>query len=777
MNKYEIKLELNHILEQLKELCIISKTKSIVEKLEPSNDLLYLNDVLDKVDEALMIIARFDRAPIMMSESYVETVEIAKKGGVLTGQELYVTVKLLNTIKANIQFLETLKKENIACQYYSEFVDNLYLNEFLYSNLVKSIDETGYVLDSASMNLSSIRRRIILIDGKIKSKLQEIVSKDTSKLSQATISMRDNHYVVPVKIEHKNSFKGNILDVSGTGQTVYIEPLAVVELTNQKAELIQEEKKEIEKILRNLSFDIGRDSDVLIENYNIIVNIDLIFAKAMLAKKQNAERPQINFNHQFDLINARHPLLKVKKVIPNNLCFNDYLGIIITGPNTGGKTVLLKTVGLLSLMVKYGLLIPADKNSNIMIFDYIFCDIGDDQSIIENLSTFSGHMSNIVDIINNVTPNSLVLFDEIGGGTDPTEGSNLAISILEHLVDNRIAFITTTHYSELKTYAYSSEKIVNASMEFDKDTLSPTYRLKLGVPGSSNAFDIATRLGLSKCIIDKARSLSKESETDVSLLIKKLETMSLYYEQETLKAKEQIEKAELSEKLFKKRLESLEKEKDKIIKDAYAEAESEINLIKEDALNVLSKIKDQNAKNIKLHEIIALQKDVKDINTEIIEKPKPKQEDNRPLRLGDDVYVPDYDQYGSVTKVLKDGKYTVSLGNVTMTLTRNKLQYRTKVEPKKQVRVSTTKLAKSSSMSIRLDLRGERYEDAKEKLDKYFDDALLYGIKQFTIIHGYGTGTIRTLVLNYLKNNRNVESHRFGVDGEGGMGVTVVTLK
>ena len=777
MNKYEIKLELNHILEQLKELCIISKTKSIVEKLEPSNDLLYLNDVLDKVDEALMIIARFDRAPIMMSESYVETVEIAKKGGVLTGQELYVTVKLLNTIKANIQFLETLKKENIACQYYSEFVDNLYLNEFLYSNLVKSIDETGYVLDSASMNLSSIRRRIILIDGKIKSKLQEIVSKDTSKLSQATISMRDNHYVVPVKIEHKNSFKGNILDVSGTGQTVYIEPLAVVELTNQKAELIQEEKKEIEKILRNLSFDIGRDSDVLIENYNIIVNIDLIFAKAMLAKKQNAERPQINFNHQFDLINARHPLLKVKKVIPNNLCFNDYLGIIITGPNTGGKTVLLKTVGLLSLMVKYGLLIPADKNSNIMIFDHIFCDIGDDQSIIENLSTFSGHMSNIVDIINNVTPNSLVLFDEIGGGTDPTEGSNLAISILEHLVDNKIAFITTTHYSELKTYAYSSEKIVNASMEFDKDTLSPTYRLKLGVPGSSNAFDIATRLGLSKRIIDKARSLSKENETDVSLLIKKLETMSLYYEQETLKAKEQKEKAELSEKLFKKRLESLEKEKDKIIKDAYAEAESEINLIKEDALNVLSKIKDQNAKNIKLHEIIALQKDVKDINTEIIEKPQPKQEDNRPLRLGDDVYVPDYDQYGSVTKVLKDGKYTVSLGNVTMTLTRNKLQYRTKVEPKKQVRVSTTKLAKSSSMSIRLDLRGERYEDAKEKLDKYFDDALLYGIKQFTIIHGYGTGTIRTLVLNYLKNNRNVESHRFGVDGEGGMGVTVVTLK
>ena len=460
MNKYTQKLELNTIIRQLVDNCIMAKTKNIASNIKPTNDILALNRMLDEVDEALQISMRLDRAPIMMSEEYEYPVKMAKKGGILSGIELYQTVKLYNTIKANYSFVQTLQKENINAIYYIERVNSLYLNEYLLHNLEKSIDEDGAVLDNATPNLASIRRRLQLIDSKIKNKLQEMLSKEASKLSQPTISMRDGHYVLPVKVEYKNSFRGNILDVSGSQQTVFIEPFQVVELTVQKAELINLEKQEIEKILRFLSQDVGHEADILLENYNSLVNIDLIFAKAMLAKSQNAERPTINDQHILNLVNARHPLLKVKKVIPNNISFDNFLGIVITGPNTGGKTVLLKTVGLLVLMTKCGLLIPASKHSNVMIYDKICCDIGDDQSIQANLSTFSSHMKNITEIINMVTPNSIVLFDEIGGGTDPDEGSKLAISILDYLIQNQISFITTTHYSELKLFAYDNSASV-----------------------------------------------------------------------------------------------------------------------------------------------------------------------------------------------------------------------------------------------------------------------------------------------------------------------------
>lgn len=778
MNKFEKKLEIDVILNQLKDYCIIEKTKSNVSKLQPSSNLLYLNTELDKADEALQIIERMDRAPIMMTEEYESSVKLAEKGSVLSGIELYTTVKLYNTIKYNILFLNSLKKENINCTYYEEYVNNLYINEYLYSSLKKSIDEDGEVLDNATQQLASIRHRLHTIDARIKQKLQEILGREASKLSQNTISIRDGHYVLPVKSEYKNSFKGSILDVSGSQQTVYIEPQQIIELTSKKAELIQEEKVEVERILRFLSKDVGNEAAILLENYGIIVNIDMMFAKAMLAKKQEASKPKINNDLVLDLVEARHPLLKVKKVIPNNISFDKYQGIVITGPNTGGKTVLLKTVGLLTLMVKYGLLIPASKKSNVMIYDNIFCDIGDDQSIESNLSTFSAHMTNIVNIIESVTPNSLVLFDEIGGGTDPTEGSNLAIAILEYLVNNKISFITTTHYSELKTYAYSSTLIVNASMEFNRDTLSPTYHLKLGIPGSSNAFEIASKLGLKSEIIENARIRTVENSNDVSELIKKLEHTSTKLEEKLEEALTEKNEYNKLNKDLEQKIKKLEQEKESILNKIQQSALEEVEKVKNDALELLDEIKSQKSNNLKLHEAIALQKMVDDIEVKT-NKPKKssKKVNTRPLKEGDDVYSKDYDQYGVIVKKLKNGNFNVNFGNFVIKMEPSELELVEKDQtPKPKVNITRSVVSKSR-VGLSLDLRGERYEDAKEMLDRYFDDALFAGIKQFTIIHGYGTGTIRTLVQNYVKNSKLVDSYRYGGQGEGGMGSTIVTLK
>ena len=778
MNKYSSKLELNHIIDQLVSFCVMEDTKLFAAKLTPINDLETLNQLLDEADEALRIVLRYDRAPIHISKPYEKSVILARKGGLLDAAELYETARLYQTIKANFHFLQVLQKEEIACLNYEGWLYRLDVNEYLDSLLIKSVDESGNVLDNATPTLSSLRKRITQIDIRIKNKLQELLAKEASKLSQSTISMRDGHYVIPVKIEYKNSVKGNLLDTSGSGQTVYIEPLPVMELNSQKQALMAEEKMEVEKILRNLSNLVGEEAENLLNNYQIIKQIDFTFAKAMLANKEEAARPQINNEHILRLVDARHPLLKVKKVIPNNISFDQYLGIVITGPNTGGKTVLLKTVGLLVLMTKCGLLIPASKASNVMIYDKICCDIGDEQSILENLSTFSGHMSNIVEIINTITPNSLVLFDEIGGGTDPSEGASLAISILQYLLKQKVAFITTTHYPELKSFAYSCNEIVNASMEFDTSTLNPTYHLQLGIPGSSNAFEIATTLGLKKEIIDDARNRTAQTDSDVSVLIKKLEASNHELALQIEASNKLIEANEQKQKELTNKLANIEQERQRILKNAQKKADDEVYKIKQDALKVLNAIKDNQNSGLKLHEVIALKKELETLNPDIEESPKAKEYEviTKELKVGDDVYVKDYDQHGTISKIMKDGTYLVAFGNVNMRLPLEDLAL-AKEEKKDKAEVSIIKSTSAATISLRLNLIGLRYEEARDKLDKYFDDCLLSGIKQFTIIHGYGTGALRGLVQDFLKRHPQVAEYRYGGAGEGGMGATVVTLK
>ena len=779
MNKHLLKLEFDKIIDSLLSFAIIDNTKSLIKKIEPYNDIDELNSALDEVDEALKIICRYGKAPIYFSSDISNIPSFVKKGGILDGLEIYNVGRFYKTIKENKDYLLKLHKENIDCKYYQEIVDSMFLNELLLHNIERSVDETGYVLDDASMTLKSIRNRLSKIEIRIKNKLQEIIAKESKKLSLQTVTMRDGHFVIPVKSEYKNSIKGAILDISGTEQTVYIEPNEIIEIQSLKNDLLNQEKQEIEKILRFLTLDIAEYIDLMIDDLKKIIHIDFVFAKADLAKKQNANRVQINNQHILNLINAYHPLLNVKKVIPNTIQFENNLGIIITGPNTGGKTVLLKTVGLLCTMTKYGLLIPADPKSNVMIFDMICCDIGDEQSIIENLSTFSGHMNNIVDIIASITPNSLILFDEIGGGTDPSEGVSLAIAILDYLIENNIKFIVTTHYSELKLYAYNKKLVENASMEFNSETLNPTYHLRVGIPGSSNALLIAKRLGLKEEIIQNAEKNDRNNNDEIKNTIIKLEEK---YQEYDIKCKDLDDLIKLNEEKdieLSKRLKNIDNEKDKIINKAYSKALNDIEKIKEEANVLLNDLKQQNNSNLKLHELIEYQNQLKNIDVDAPNKEKNKKEERviyTDYKVGDDVYVEKYDQYGYIVKINKNNKYDVSIGNMVITLSNNELDKRTN-DKKDKGYSNVTVVGASRQISLSLDLRGMRYDEAKDAIDKYFDDVLLNNIKQFTIIHGYGTGTMRNLVNDYLKNNKYVDSYRYGVQGEGGLGVTVVNLK
>jgi len=780
MNKYYKKLEFDQIINQLKDFAVNDVTKKAIDNLEPSNDLEYLNETLSQTDEALCIINRMERAPIMISSNYEKLLNITSKGGILAAFELYETVKLYSTIKANHKLLINLQKEDIECKYYQGFVENLIYHEYVDEKLRKAINEDGEILDEASPNLKNIRQKLRNIESRIKSKLQEIINKENNKLSQLIVTIRNGCYCLPVRAEYKHSFPGTIIDQSASSQTVYIEPLAIGNMKVEIANLLNLEKEEIEKILRELSNLLTTYDEELRVSFKTICYIDNIFARATLAKSYNGSKPKINNQGRLNLVNARHPLLKVKKVIPNNVSFGDnYYGIIITGPNTGGKTVLIKTVGLLSLMIKYGLLIPAESTSNIMIYDNIYCDIGDDQSIQNNLSTFSSHIGNISQIIDQVTPHSLALFDEIGSGTDPIEGSNLAVAILRYLINKKVSFITTTHYSELKNFGFNEEHVINASMEFNDQTLEPTYRLVLGISGSSNAFNIARRLGLNEQIIKNAEELMENSDTEERHLIQKLEQEYLKLSEERTLLNKQIEEYEKLKSEYESKIEQLEKDKEKVLKKVEAKYKEEIEYKLAEIDEILEELNElKNRKDIKLHEIIDVKSKVSNVK-EVKEKPKKiiKPSKDEKIEVGDNVFVPAYGQYGNVQKILKDGKYQVAIGNILIKLPKEDL---TKVDSYKDPEENNNIHYVSESktrVSLTLDLRGERYETAKDKLEKYIDDLIIHKIHQATIIHGYGTGVIRELVQNFVKNNKNIASYRYGGENEGGFGVTIITLK
>jgi DNA mismatch repair protein MutS2 len=600
-------------------------------------------------------------------------------------------------------------------------------------------------------------------------------------LSDAIITIRNDRFVIPVKQEYRSVYGGIIHDQSSSGQTLFIEPQAIVQLNNVLQETRVKETQEIERILVELSEKVGAFTPELLHNVKVLAQIDFLVAKAKYAKAIKGSKPILNNEGRVKLFKAKHPLIPNDVVVANDIFLGDeFTTIVITGPNTGGKTVTLKTIGLCTLMAQSGLQIPALDGSETAVFSSVYADIGDEQSIEQSLSTFSSHMVNIVDILKHVDYDSLVLFDELGAGTDPQEGAALAISILDEVYKRGARVIATTHYPELKAYGYDREGVINASVEFNVETLSPTYKLLIGVPGRSNAFEISKRLGLEENVISNARSHIGEDTNKVENMIASLEDSRKKAEEEELEAKNHLKQAEILHKDLQKQIDEYHQERDAMVEKAAKEAAAIVENAQREAEAIIAdlrKLRLEKHADVKEHELIDAKKRLEEA------APKVKKTTNkaaRPLdkslKPGDEVKVVSFGQKGHLIEKVSNNEWQVQIGIMKMKVKESDLEFikSTKV---KETKPLTTIKGRDYHVSVELDLRGERFENAISRVEKYVDDALLAGYSSVSIIHGKGTGALRSGVQEYLKNHRSVKRIRFGEAGEGGTGVTVVEFK
>ena len=775
MIKYHNILEFDKIIDLLKQEIILDTNLEKLDDLILSSNILEINSMLNETMEAKTIIERMGRFPLYFNTNVDYELMKTTKRGVLQVHDILEVGKLLDTVKNIIIFNDTLFSHEINNQIFDNYCQALIYLKNLNLRIKDTINTFGEILDTASFELAQIRKRIKENEKAIQTKLQEIISKNQSKLTQTVVSMRHDRYVISVKNDFKNSIKGITHDTSSSGETVYIEPLVIFEINNRLNELREDEKKEIEKILREISEEIANNYDVLHQDYVVIEKLDLIFSKASLAIKQNGSRPKINDKGIVEMLNCYHPLLNVSNIVTNNIIIGkDYKGIIITGPNTGGKTVLLKTIGLLSLMVKFGLLVPCSSESNLAIFDEVYADIGDEQSISQNLSTFSSHLKNVIEIMNNVTNNSLVLLDELGSGTDPEEGSALAIAIFDYLISKDSLVIASSHYAELKVHAFENDNIINASVEFNVETLKPTYKLLIGVPGESNALKISKSLGIPEEIITKAENYVYEKNDDLKMTLDKLSNQSHLLEKKLNEVRDLEYQLKKKKEDINKIKEETYKEKNKILDEARKEAEEIIKKSISKIEDLMDELQSMKLKETKVHEIADLKHDIKELKAMTSSNGDVFPVDVE-IKVGDTVFIRMYNSSGKVLKINK-GRYEVSIGNATVTVKKEDLEP-TKSEAPQELIKSTHTFTARKTVKMSLDLRGLRYEDASPLIDDYLNDAYYANLKTVSIIHGFGTGVIRELVQTKLRASRYVESFRYGGQNEGGNGATIVTFK
>ncbi len=752
-----------------------------MEYLSPSVDEKQVEYSLNQSDEALRIILALGEAPLGGVTDITEAIKRAKISAMLSAQELLSISRLLYAVSQLKTFAERLNEIKVEAPIFSSQVNSLVSLNSLQTAINDCIDETGYVLDSASSELRSIRRSIQSTEARIKERLNQVVSERRNKLTDGIVTIRNERYVVPVRAEAKNTFGGTVHDQSSSGNTYFIEPKEVVDLNNKLQEYHVEERREIERILRALTEEVKKFVDALSVNVDVLGEIDFMFAKGKYARLIHATRPTMNTKGIIRLVAARHPLIDQKVVVPNDIELGDeYTTIVITGPNTGGKTVTLKTVGLLTLMAQAGLLIPAHETSQLAIFDHVFADIGDEQSIEQSLSTFSSHMTNIVRIMERLTVNSLILFDELGAGTDPKEGASLAISILDYVKVRGARTIATSHYPELKAYAYENDDVINASVEFNIETLSPTYRLLVGVPGRSNAFEISKRLGLKEAILTSARAYVETERTEMTDLITKLEDRGLELDHEIQLLQKQNQEVEEMRLDYERKIAKFEAERERVLEEIKKEAFENIRQAKEEAEQIVADLRQAKKMadlSIKDHELTEKLTSLKKSEAKQAEQFKRKAKNKGPLKAGDEVMVLSLNRQGELIEKTKNGEWMVQLGMMKVNIKEDDLEYIRQSVKKKETKKGKVIHKRNTNVGIQLDLRGERYEDAMLRLDKYFDDVLLAGYQTVTIIHGHGTGALRQGVHKYLKQNKHVASFRFGGAGEGGTGATVVELK
>ena len=771
---YDIKtLEFDKVLELLSNYAKTSYAKKLILETELNNSYDKIVKEKNYTKEAFDSIIKLSDLPIDNLADVNDSLKRVKLQGVLNEKELLNIVNLINNSENVIKYFKQLNDIKVDVNTLKTIVDNLSLFKTLKTNITLAINEEGIVVDNASKELFVVRRSLKSLENRLRAKLNELLQTKASMLTEPLIVQRDGRMCLPVKIEYKNSFKGVVHDLSSSNTTAYIEPEATLETANQIDSYLAEEKKQVQIILKNLSLLVGAEADSLINNLEILTKLDIVYSKALMAKDLGYNDVTLENKEAFEIKKAKHPLIDKDKCVPIDCEIGKkYSVIIITGPNTGGKTVAIKTIGLLHLMVYNGMMVPASSDSKFGFFDDILADIGDEQSIEQSLSTFSSHMTNIVNILNNISFKSLVLLDELGSGTDPKEGSGLAISIIDYLKKAGSRVIATTHYSELKNYAYNNEGIINASVEFNTDTLMPTYRLLLGVPGKSNAIEIAKRLGLNEEIIKMAKNELNNISSESSNLIGNLE-------EEMTKLRKEQEELEKEKKMYANLVYEVNKEKvdlvkrtDKIINDAKNKANDILKEAKEEASGLINEIKNMSEENFKEHQLAELTRKARSLEV----KNEEEALFNEELNVGDYVYIKTYEKYGTINKV-KGNKYFVNIGQFQMEFKRSELQLSAKPveKPKKETKLSGYNPASHASLS--LDLRGKRYEEVKTLMDDYIDQAIYGNLQQVSIIHGFGTGAIRKAVQEYLKTCPYVKSYRYGGEGEGLNGVTIVYLK
>ena len=784
MEKYYLeKLEYNKILEKLQTFCKTYLGKEEVKKLQPYTKEEKVKEKLKETDEAINMIYKTGNIAISEIADNTDGINILKAEGVLSAKKI---LEIVQVLKVSETLKKYFQKEYINNQDFltlSELFNNLYTNNNIVEKISKSIIDEETIADEASPELHSIRKKKIKITGQIREKLNTIIhsSQYAKKIQENVITIRNNRYVIPVKEEYKQDVKGFIHDISSTGSTVFIEPISVLEMNNEINRLKIEENQEIEKILQEISQTLYPYINEIEKDIDLIGKIDFIFAKAEYAKSTKSNIPKISEKKEIELKNARHPLIEEEKVVPISLTLGkEFQTLLITGPNTGGKTVTLKTVGLLNAMASSGLAIPADNTTSIHVFDNIYADIGDDQSISDSLSTFSSHMKNIVNILKNATENSLVLVDELGSGTDPIEGAELAISILQELESRKILTIATTHYPELKKYALTTDGFENASVAFNIETLTPTYKLLVGVPGRSNAFEISQKLGLDENIIKNAKERINKNEIHFEEILK-----NIYDDKEEIEKEKEIIKAQLEEankinEKAKTEYIQIEEKKNKILEKAKQEARNMLLEAKEEINEVMKNI--ENAKNSK--ELNNTRNKINDKikgiskNTQGIEK-NTEQEEIKPedIQINQEMYIKSFGQNGIIlSRPSKNKEVMVQIGSMKLNVPINQLQ-KIKEKTKKSSTISYSSIAKAKNAHTEINIIGFTVEEARQVVEKFLDDSSLANLKTVRIVHGKGTGKLRDGIHQILRKNPHVENFRLGTYGEGEMGVTIVELK
>lgn len=789
IGKNERILEINRVKEMLKGYTASSLGKKAVDEMEIYHDIEILKMKQEEVTEAANIIIKRSSPPLFGINEIVPHLKHTLLGGSLYPGAL---IKIGDTLRVSGRLKKFLSNDDSDRQSSYPVIENLigalYTNRALEQEIANAIMSEDEISDSASTRLRQIRQQIKNKKAEIKNRLEKIVtSQDTAKhLQDTVVTMRGDRYVVPVKSESKGKIQGIVHDMSASGQTVYIEPMAVVNLNNELRTLYIEEDTEIKRILEELSAKVAEVAEELMGNEEILKELDFIFAKGQMSIEMDGQAPLLNEEGYINLKQARHPLIDREKVVPIDVYLGDtFTSLIITGPNTGGKTVTLKTVGLLTLMAQMGLHIPALSGSSIAIFDKVFVDIGDEQSIEQSLSTFSSHMVNIVKIVKEATPKSLVLFDELGAGTDPTEGAALARAIMDLMLEKQIRTIATTHYNQLKVYALTTEGVQNASMEFDVETLSPTFRVSIGVPGKSNAFEISKRLGLPSEIIESAGSLINEDNIEFEEVLKAIEKDR----SEIVRAKEDVlrerEDLKIQNERLEKKLSQMEEREEKILRKAKEEGERILRRAREESQLALSEIKDVQ-KFLDSENSRRLQ-DAQDMLREGLEKVSDRSEKivieevknhSKDIKVGDTVKIPSLNQEGIVLEnVDKSGDVMVQIGIMKMKLPKKSLIKIEREEEENKNKAAKILREKSQNISTEIDLRGRNFEEAKMEVDKYLDDAYISGLKRVRIIHGKGTGVLRQKLKSYLPGLKPVKSIEEAPLSEGGSGVTYVNLK